>query len=100
MTEQEHRVASARAVANAARARLSATVGSIQHRLSPRTLVDDAWRGVRDRSVNIAEETVSLAKRHPVETAAAAVVVTGVLARRPIRQAIARLFSRRKETPP
>jgi hypothetical protein len=55
---------------------------------------------VRERGVGIAEETVSLARRHPVEAAAAAAVVTGVIARRPILNALSRLFSRRKETSP
>ena len=98
MSEQDRRLADATSVARAARMRLSTTLGTIQRRLSPRTLVDDAWRGVREKSVGIAEDTVSLARRHPVETAAAAAVVTGVIARKPIAQALTRLFSRRKET--
>jgi hypothetical protein len=98
MNEKDRSLLVATEVARAARTRLNATLGSIQRRLSPRALVDDAWRGVRERSVGIAEETVSLAKRHPIETAAAAAVVTGVIAGRPIAQALSRLFSRRKET--
>jgi hypothetical protein len=97
MNEQDRQLLVATAVARAARTRLSATLGAIQRRVTPRALVDDAWREVRERGVGIAEETVSLAKRHPVETAAAAAVVTGVIARRPIINALSRLFSRRKE---
>lgn len=94
--KEADRLADATESARAARARLNATLGRIQRRLSPRMLVDDAWRGVRDKSAVLAEDTVSLARRHPVETAAAAAVVTGVIARKPIVKAISRLFGRRE----
>jgi ElaB/YqjD/DUF883 family membrane-anchored ribosome-binding protein len=98
VSHQNRQLERATATARAARDRLNATLGAVQRRLSPHSLVDGAWRKVRNKSVDIAEDTVSLAKRHPVETAAAAAVVTGVIARRPIAQALSRLFSRRKET--
>jgi hypothetical protein len=98
VSDQDRQLERATATARAARSRLHATLGAIQRRLSPHSLVDDAWRKVRDKSVDIAGDTVSLAKRHPVETAAAAAVVTGVIARRPLAHALSRLFSRRKET--
>ena len=100
MKDEVRELLVATAVARAARTRLNATLGAIQRRVTPRALVDDALREVRERSVGLAEETVSLARRHPVETVAAAAVVTGVIARKPILQAVSRLFSRRKETSP
>jgi len=96
--EQDRELLVATAVARAARTRLAATIGAIQRRVTPRALVDDALREVRERGAGLAEGTVSLAKRHPVETVAAAAVVTGVIARKPIWHAVSRLFSRRKET--
>lgn len=98
MKGQDHELLVATADARAARTRLSSTVAAIQRRLTPRALVDDALREVRERGAAVAEETVSLARRHPVETVAAAAVVTGVIARKPIWHAVSRLFSRRRET--
>jgi hypothetical protein len=96
--EQDRELMVAAAVARAARTRLAATIGAIQRRVTPSALVDDALREVRERSTAVAQETVSFAKRHPVEAVAAAAVVTGVIARKPIWHAVSRLFSRRKET--
>ena len=100
MREEDRELLVATAGARAARTRLASTIGAIQRRVTPRALVDDALREVRERGAAVAEETVSLARRHPVEAVAAAAVVTGVIARKPIWQAMSRLFSRRKETSP
>jgi hypothetical protein len=97
--EPDRELLVAAAVARAARTRLSATIGAIQRRVTPSALVDEALREVRERSAAVAGETVSLAKRHPIEAVTAAAVVTGVIARKPIWQAVSRLFSRdKKET--
>lgn len=82
-----------------ARARLIATLGRIQERISPQTLAQDVWREVRERGTGIADEAVEMARAKPIATGA---IVAGVLmfaARRPLWRAASQLFSPSGETP-
>ncbi|MFL6856989.1 MAG: DUF3618 domain-containing protein [Allosphingosinicella sp.] len=83
----------ARAEAEAARARLTATVGELQRRLSPSTLAGNAWDGVKERTGEAAEGAVEAVKARPVAVSGALAAFALFLARKPIRSAVSRLFA-------
>jgi hypothetical protein len=83
----------ARQEAETARRQLLATVAELQERLSPATIANNAWEGVKDRSGEIAEDAVQAVKARPVAVSAALGAFTLFLARGPIRSGMARLFA-------
>lgn len=88
-------VAAAELRAKAARARLRATVDTLQERLDPRTVARDAVDGIADTGGKALNRAADAVERHPaaiVGAAAAIALVTG-------RHRIARLFRRRKAAP-
>ena len=82
----------ARKEADLARQRLTATVGELQHRLSPGTLAGNAWEGVKDKSGELADDAVEAVRARPVAAGAALGAVLLFLARSPIKSAASRLF--------
>lgn len=95
--EQDVKLAEARVTE--ARSRLTGTLGDIQRRVHPQLLLRNAWDGVREHSVALADEAVETAKARP---GAAAGVIAGVVAvalRRPIGRLFRRLFRRRRAAP-
>ena len=82
----------ARQEAELARQRLTATVGELQHRLSPGTLAGNAWEGVKDRSGELADDAVEAVRARPVAAGAALGALLLFLARSPIKTAASRLF--------
>ena len=82
----------ARKEAELARQRLTATVGELQHRLSPGTLAGNAWEGVKDKSGELADDAVEAVRARPVAAGAALGAVLLFLARSPIKSAASRLF--------
>jgi hypothetical protein len=83
----------ARAEAEAARARLMATVGALQHRLNPSTLAGNAWDGVKEKTGEAAEGAVEAVRARPVAVSGALAAFALFLARKPIRSAVSRLFA-------
>ena len=84
----------ARREADAARQRLLATASELQERLRPGTIASNAWEGVKDRSGELADDAVEAVKERPVAAASVLAAFTLFLARRPIRSAVSRLFSK------
>jgi len=89
----------ARIEAEAARRRLTATIGELQQRLKPATLATNAWEGMKDKSGELAEDAVQAVKSRPVAVSAVLAAVTLFLARAPIKSAVAGLFSDDAEEP-
>lgn len=84
----------ARREADAARQRLLATASELQERLRPGTIASNAWEGVKDRGGELADDAVEAVKERPVAAASVLAAFTLFLARRPIRSAVSRLFSK------
>ncbi|MBV9840688.1 MAG: hypothetical protein JOY99_03975 [Sphingomonadaceae bacterium] len=95
MSDPKVKVAEARVAA--AKARLTATAGEIQRRIKPDSLVREAVEGVREKSSEIAEDAVAVAKARPGTVASAVAGVAALTLRKPIGRLARRLFSRRNE---
>jgi hypothetical protein len=87
----------ARLEADAARQRLLATASELQERLRPGTIASNAWEGVKDRGGELADDAVEAVKDRPVAAASVLAAFTLFLARRPIRSAVSRLFSKQAD---
>jgi hypothetical protein len=98
MSGTEKDIERARAEALHARARLAETMGEIQDRFHPRTLINDAWREVRERGHDLADDAVDLALAKPMATSAIIAAVVAIFAREPIWKALATLIFHRRET--
>jgi hypothetical protein len=85
-------IARAKSEAEAARARLSATLGELQRRLKPHTLANNAWEDIKDKGGALADDAVEAVKARPVAAGAAVGAVLLFLARSPIKSAAIRLF--------
>jgi hypothetical protein len=83
----------ARREADAARARLLATASELQERLRPGNLASNAWEGVKDKSGELADDAMQVAKSRPVIVSAALAAFTLFLARAPIKSAVTSLIS-------
>lgn len=99
MSGTERDIRRAREATLIARAQLADTMSEIQLRLNPRTLINDAWLGVRDRGEEMAEEAVNLARARPFTAAALVAAVIAFLAREPILNAVTSFFASRRATP-
>ena len=82
-----------------ARSRLAGTVGDIQRRLHPQLLLKNAWEGVRETSVSLADDAVETAKARPGAAAGVAAGVTALALRRPIGRLLRRMVSRKRKSP-
>ncbi len=91
----------AKAEAERSKTRFMATLGEVQDRLAPATIARNAWDGVRDKSEEVAEQTLVLARGKAEEAIefsrekpAVAGTIAGVLAAYAIRKPLARGFRR------
>jgi hypothetical protein len=87
---------SAKAAAEAARARLFATAQEIQGRLEPQTLLDEAVGTVREQSAKLARTAGDTARERPGMVGAAAAAGALLVLRKPLMRLGKRLFGRRK----
>src|SRR3712207_1932935 len=83
--------------AEAARRRLETTLGALQQRLHPKALANEAWDGVREKSNDLAENTMHAVKQRPGTVSMALAAFTIFLARKPIRRTVTRLFAGEEE---
>lgn len=81
-------LALAKVRAEAARARLAATLVDLQARLNPKALAREAVGELKEAAQEIARDGLDSLKRHPVTLAGAAAAIGLFMARRPIRQFI------------
>lgn len=77
-----------------AKKQLASTLGALQYRLKPATLMNNAWEGVRDKSGEVADTTLQAVKGRPVTVSGVLAAVLIFLARDPLRRLAASLFSR------
>jgi hypothetical protein len=96
MSDSKVRLAEAQAAA--ARARLTATAGELQRRLSPDELARGAVEGLREKSVELAGDAVAVARARPGAAASAAAGLFALALRKPIGRLARRMFSRRNES--
>lgn len=80
----------AQAERTAARLRFQSTLDTLQHRLSPATLRDEAVETVRDTAASAARTGAETVRNHPGKIAAGIGLVGLILARKPIARAIRR----------
>lgn len=96
--EDDVRLAEARVTE--ARSRLTGTIGDIQRRLHPQLLLRNAWEGVRDTSVSLADEAVETARAQPGAAAGVAAAITALALHRPLGRLLRRLVRRKRKIPP
>ena len=94
MTIGTERIERARMEADQARERLASTLGAVQHRLRPGTLMSNAWDGVKEKSGAAADGALDAVKARPVAVSGVVAAVALFLAREPIRELISDLFAR------
>jgi len=78
------------ATRDAARRRFQSTLDTLQHRLSPATLRDEAVETVRETAVSAARTGAETVRNNPGKIAAGIGLVGLLLARKPIARAIRR----------
>ena len=76
MKPAEAQLARAQYEAEQAKKRLASTMGALQYRLKPGTLMNNAWEGVRDKSSDLTDGALQAVKERP---GAASGVVAAVL---------------------
>ena len=82
----------ARAEAATAKARFTGTLDEAKARLAPKTLAGRAVQAAKDKSIVVADDTVTAVKHKPLLSAGIATGAALLFARRPVFWAIRRLF--------
>jgi len=77
-------IAAARIEVERSRARVMATAHALQDRLSPRTLARGAWEGAKEKSADLAENTVDAVRARPLAATGVLAAITMFLAREPL----------------
>lgn len=90
MASLDPKVALAQARADAARARLSATVGALQHKASPQVMAQDVAETLKECGREAVAVAVDTAKRQPVPVGVGFGLIGLFLARGPIAKLIRR----------
>lgn len=108
MKKPEAELARAQYEALQAKKRMTSTAGALQYRLKPATLANHAWEGVRDKSSELADDVLQVAKERADDAlqvvkdrpAAASGVLAAIvifLARHPLWRAATSIVSRGHE---
>lgn len=87
------REARARGEADAAKARLMATMDELKARLAPAKLTSDAVQAAKDKGIVVADNTVTAVKEKPAVAAGIATAAALFLARRPLFAAVRGWFN-------
>ena len=90
-------VEAAKREAGAARRRLDSTLVALQQRLHPKSLANEAWDGVKEKSSDLAEGALGAVKQRPAAVSLAIGAAVLFLARDPLRRAVGRAFSKRED---
>ncbi len=93
MSAADIRIAEKRGKAEAAREALIETVEEIKIRLAPATIAHDAWEGAKDKGIAVAGGAVDTVKQRPALAAGVAAGAALILARKPIINLLAGLFT-------
>ena len=83
----------ARREALAARGRFERTLASVQFRLQPGNLAEEAWDGVKDKGADLADGALQAVKKRPAAVSMALGAFALFLARAPLKRAVSRLIS-------
>jgi ElaB/YqjD/DUF883 family membrane-anchored ribosome-binding protein len=86
------REARARGEADAAKARLMETADELKARLAPGKLTSDAVQAVKDKSIVMADDTVTAVKDRPMMAAGVVTATALFLARKPLFATVCGLF--------
>lgn len=76
---------------------LASTMGALQYRLRPATLMNNAWEGVRDKSGEVADNTLQAVKDRPATASGILAAIVLFLAREPLWRLIVGLFTDAQE---
>ena len=98
MSDDELRRARARSAA--ARETLTRTIVEIQHRLSPRVLMEEAGQELREKAVDLFDQGIAQARARPGVVAAIGAALLAYLLRGPIFRALWGLITQNGETEP
>lgn len=90
---EQARIEAAKMEAERARKQLGTTMTSLQQRLKPGALADQAWTGVKDKGSELADGAVEAVKARPAAAAGAVAAIFLFLARRPIVSGATRLWT-------
>jgi ElaB/YqjD/DUF883 family membrane-anchored ribosome-binding protein len=77
-------IAAARIEVERSRARVMSTAHQLQDRLSPRTLARGAWEGAKEKTADLAENTVDAVRARPLAATGVVAAITMFLAREPL----------------
>jgi hypothetical protein len=92
-------VSAAEAEAVAARARFAATLSTLQARLAPKALAQEAASGLLDKGQAVAQDGVAIARRNPLTVAGAIAAVSLFVVRKPIAKLLTRGDTATSPTP-
>ncbi len=101
MTEKSHDSSATRQLEQAAaeversKRQLASSLGALQYRLKPGTLMNNAWEGVRDKSGEVADNTLQAVKNRPATVSGIIAAIILFLVREPLWRLIVDLFSDR-----
>lgn len=90
---EQTKIEAAKMEAERARKRLGATMITLQQRLKPGSLADQAWSGVKDRGSELADGAVEAVRARPAAAAGAVAALFLFLARRPIVSGATKLWT-------
>jgi len=88
----EVRIARARGEADVRKARLMATLDEVKTRLAPGKLAGDAVQKAKDKSIVVADDTVTAVKDRPLMAAGLAAAAAMLIARKPLAAAVGRML--------
>jgi hypothetical protein len=83
----------ARREAVQARARFEHTLATVQQRLRPASLAEEAWDGVKDKGADLADGAMKAVRKRPAAVSMALGAFALFLARAPLKRAVSRLIS-------
>jgi hypothetical protein len=89
------RLRAAAAEVERSKRQFASTMGALQYRLKPGTLMSNAWEGVRDKSGEVADTTLEKVKERPAAVSGILAAIVIFIAREPLWRFITGLFSRR-----
>jgi len=82
--------------AMAARTRFEATLAAVQQRLRPGNLAEEAWDGVKEKGVDLADGALQAVRKRPGTVSVALGAFALFLARGPLARAVGRYISSEK----
>jgi hypothetical protein len=86
-------IANAKRASLRAKSRFERTLAAVQHRLSPSSLAEEAWDGVKGKGADMAEGALQAVKSRPKAVSLALGAFALFLARAPLKRAVTRLIS-------